>query len=103
MEVNQQLMFSNKNSNLGFPIRICRYENRVESKDDERKSLLIKNISKSISARELYEMFQECGDIKSLKLEIDPNTGISKGYGYVYYYDEKSAKKALRNLVKIIT
>jgi polyadenylate-binding protein len=84
----------------GRPVRICKYEmkGQVDSKDSKR-SLLVKSLDKSITARDLYTMFEEFGEVKSSKLEIDEN-GDSKGYGYIYYNDEKSAELAKLKLVK---
>ncbi len=71
-----------------------------EGKDIE-KSLLVKNIDKSLSAKEFYKLFEEFGEIKSSKLEVD-DYGVSKGYGYVYFNDAKSAEKAKANLVNFL-
>ena len=42
-------------------------------------------------------MFLKYGDIESGKLEYDEN-GNSKGYGYIYYSNEKEAEEAKKNL-----
>jgi RNA recognition motif-containing protein len=70
----------------------------MESMNDQNKSLLIKNLSPEISAKEFYKMFETFGEVKSSKLEVDDN-GVSKCYGYVYYADEKSAEAAKFKLV----
>ena len=50
-----------------------------------------------MTQKEFYKIFLEYGDISSAKIEYDEN-GISKGYGYIYYYTEESAEKAKINL-----
>jgi RNA recognition motif-containing protein len=86
----------------GRPVRICKYEGKSEINDtkDINKSLLVKNIDKDITAKDFYKIFEEFGDIKSLKLEVD-EMGHSKGFGYVYYTDSKSADKAIKTMVII--
>jgi polyadenylate-binding protein len=89
---------------IGKPIRICKYEGKnqmFDSSKDNKKNLLVKNIDPSISAKEFSKMFQEFGDIKSCKLEVDEH-GASKGYGYVNYVEETHAELAKQKLVKII-
>ena len=48
--------------------------------------MLVKNLSKNISGRDIYEKF---GKIKLCKLVVD-YYGASEGYGYVYYNEAGS-------------
>lgn len=41
---------------------------------------------------------EKFGDVESCKLEVD-EAGNSKGYGYVYFSDEKASEAAKLNLV----
>ena len=50
-----------------------------------------------MSQMEFYNIFLKYGDISSGKIEYDEN-GISKGFGYIYYFDKESAKKAKNEL-----
>jgi RNA recognition motif-containing protein len=50
-----------------------------------------------MTQKEFYNIFLEYGDIVSGKIEYDEN-GISKGFGYIYYYSEESAENAKKNL-----
>ena len=82
----------------GKPVRICKYEAKGTNKQTNiKQSLLVKNIDSQMSQKEFYQKFLEYGDIVSGKIEYDQN-GISKGFGYIYYYDEESAEKAKQNL-----
>ena len=86
------------NSMKGKPVRICKYEGKGQIRQTNiKQSLLIKNIDSQMSQKEFYQKFLECGDIVSGKIEYDEN-GISKGFGYIYYYNEESAEKAKLNL-----
>ena len=82
----------------GKPIRICKYQAKGQNKQTNiKQSLLVKNIDSQMSQKEFYEKFLEYGDIVSGKIEYDEN-GISKGFGYIYYYTEESAENAKKNL-----
>ena len=86
------------NITKGKPIRICKYEGKGSSKQTNiKQSLLIKNIDINMTQKEFYNIFLEYGDIVSGKIEYDEN-GISKGFGYIYYYTEESAEEAKRQL-----
>ena len=80
------------------PIRICKYEGKSANKQTNiKQSLLVKNIDINMTQKEFYNIFLEYGDIVSGKIEYDEN-GISKGFGYIYYFTEESAEEAKKNL-----
>ena len=93
----------NNDISKGKHIRICKYHpkskieyNRVNNVS-LKKDLFIKNISLDLNQKEFYDIFLKYGDIFSGKIEYDDN-GKSKGYGYIYYYNELSAENAKNDL-----
>ena len=101
-ELNGQILIPKNSINFynGKPIRICKYEGKGASfnrQNNIKQSLLVKNIDINMSQKEFYKIFLEYGDISSAKIEYDEN-GISKGYGYIYYYNEQDAENAKKNL-----
>ena len=101
-ELNGHILIPKNCINLynGKPIRICKYEGKGASFNRQtniKQSLLVKNIDINMSQKEFYKIFLEYGDITSAKIEYDEN-GISKGYGYIYYYSEEAAENAKENL-----
>ena len=90
---------ANNDESKGRPIRICKYELKYYGRKDidYKKNLLVKNIDTKMSQMEFYNIFLKYGDILSGKIEYEEN-GISKGFGYIYYYDEESAENAKNNL-----
>jgi polyadenylate-binding protein len=83
---------------ISKPIRLCKYETKQAQGDvDGRTNLLVKNISKEVSAHSLFNMFRQYGDIKSCKLVVD-YLGNSKEYGYVSFYRVDDAEKAKNEL-----
>jgi len=85
----------------GKPIRICKYEskfnNNYKNYVDYKKNLCVKNLDINMTQKEFYNIFLKYGDILSAKIEYD-ETGKSRGFGFIYYYEETSAKNAMINL-----
>ena len=92
---------ANNDKSKGKPIRICKFESKYSPNNnkniDSKRNLLVTNLDTKMTQMEFYNIFIKYGDISSGKIEYDEN-GISKGYGYIYYYDESSAEKAKENL-----
>ena len=82
--------------NNKYYLRICEFDREI-SKDSN--NLFITNLSSSLTPRQFYEIFLECGDIKSAKMEVNEN-GLSKGFGFVTYYEKTSVNKAIELLNK---
>ncbi|CAA2996191.1 polyadenylate-binding 2-like [Olea europaea subsp. europaea] len=60
-------------------------------------NIFIKNLDKSIDHKSLHDTFSSFGNILSCKIATDLN-GQSKGYGFVQYENEESAKSAIDKL-----
>jgi len=58
-------------------------------------NIFVKNLHESIDNKTLYDTFSVFGNILSCKVVIDKESQKSRGYGYVHYVDDKSAKKAI--------
>ena len=62
-----------------------------------RGNIHIKNLDLSIEERELHDTLSDLGEILSCKIARDDN-GVSKGYAYVHFQDQKAAKEAIKIL-----
>jgi polyadenylate-binding protein len=101
-ELNGEVL-KTKYSDKGItkPLRICKYESKGQISENSKninQNLLVKNVDRSLSAKDFYKLFEEYGDIKSCKLEFDEN-GVSKGYGYVLFNEGAAAEGAKNALV----
>eukprot|EP00562_Extubocellulus_spinifer_P008714 CAMPEP_0178507308 /NCGR_PEP_ID=MMETSP0696-20121128/20149_1 /TAXON_ID=265572 /ORGANISM="Extubocellulus spinifer, Strain CCMP396" /LENGTH=742 /DNA_ID=CAMNT_0020136785 /DNA_START=144 /DNA_END=2372 /DNA_ORIENTATION=- len=61
-------------------------------------NIFVKNLHESIDNKQLYDTFSLFGNILSCKVVCDPQTGKSKGYGYVHYETAEAANAAIDKL-----
>jgi len=60
--------------------------------------LLIRNLARSTTEKQLQALFQEFGNVQSCNLVIDKETGESKGFGFVEMPKIGDARAAIVNL-----
>ncbi len=60
--------------------------------------LYVGNLTYETSEDELRDAFAAYGDVASAKIITDRDTGRSKGFGFVEFHDDDSAKKAMSAL-----
>jgi len=60
--------------------------------------IYVGNLAFQFSESDLTELFQEFGEIKSVKLISDKVTGKSKGFGFVTMDDDTAAQAAIDKL-----
>jgi len=58
-------------------------------------NIFIKNLDPALGFKDLYDHFSEFGNILSCKVALNEATGQSKGYGFVHFETEASAKAAI--------
>ncbi|MDR3118327.1 MAG: RNA-binding protein [Mediterranea sp.] len=61
-------------------------------------NIFVAGLNYKISEAELGDLFAEYGEITSVKLVTERETGRSKGYGFVEMTDEEAGKKAIEAL-----
>ena len=74
-----------------FEIRIC--FKKVTTEFKEGANLFVTSIPKHVSAKELDELFSECGKIVSCSIRTD-NKGDSLGYAYIQFESVENAEAA---------
>lgn len=64
-------------------------------------NIFVANIDRRVSEETLTELFQQHGEISSLKLIKDRDTGVSKGYAFVEMPNNDEAQKAIDALNQV--
>ncbi len=60
--------------------------------------LLIRNLDRSTTEKELINMFEEFGTVQYCNLVVDLASGSSKGFGFIEMPKSGEAKAAIKNL-----
>ena len=60
--------------------------------------LFVANIARECTEEELHTAFAECGEVKSLKIIKDKETGQSRGFGFVEMGSREAGEKAMQDL-----
>jgi RNA recognition motif-containing protein len=61
-------------------------------------NLFVTNIDRSVSEDALKALFAEFGQVSSVKIIIDKQTGESKGFGFVEMPNDSQAMDAIKKL-----
>jgi len=61
-------------------------------------NIYVGNLAYSVEENDLKEIFQEFGEIESVKIITDKYSGRSKGFGFVVMENDDEAKTAIENL-----
>jgi RNA recognition motif-containing protein len=61
-------------------------------------NIYVGNLQYGVTEDELKELFEEFGEVMSVKIITDKYSGRSKGYGFVEMSNNNDAKKAIENL-----
>jgi cold-inducible RNA-binding protein len=62
------------------------------------KKLYVGNISYQATEEDLKELFSKSGNVESVKIITDMNTGTPRGFGFVEMATSEDAKKAIDSL-----
>lgn len=67
----------------------------VVTSDEEIRSIFVGRLSWNVDNDWLAQEFAECGDVESAHVQMDRNTGRSRGFGYVHFKTADAVEKAL--------
>jgi nucleolin len=86
-------------------------EEEEKEKDDNKEEelppnayeeLFVRNIGFNTTQEELADAFQKYGDVEESKICTDKQTGKSKGFGFLKFYEKKSAVAAMNDADNIV-
>ncbi len=64
----------------------------------KNSKLFVRNIDDSVSEDELYSLFEQAGQVLSVKIPTDRETGYPKGFGFVEMGSVDEAERAIETL-----
>lgn len=61
-------------------------------------NIYVGNLSYKVNENDLKEIFEEYGDVSSVKIITDKYSGRSKGFGFIEMHNDVEANKAIEEL-----
>jgi RNA recognition motif-containing protein len=61
-------------------------------------NIFVGSLAYSVTESELKELFESCGEVTSVKIITDRETGRSKGFGFVEMADKAEGQNAVETL-----
>lgn len=61
-------------------------------------NIFVGNLNYRLQEEALEQLFSEYGEVESVKLITDRETGKARGFGFVVMADDDSARNAIENL-----
>jgi cold-inducible RNA-binding protein len=61
-------------------------------------NLYVSNLMSQVTDQDLMKLFSTYGQVSSVKVITDRNTGVSRGFGFVVMPQQTEADKAIREL-----
>jgi nucleolar protein 12 len=80
----------------GKHIRVDHAYRPKEKAHDTKKSVFLGNLAFDIQDEEVWQFFEDCGDIEAVRIVRDKKTNVGKGFGYVQFKDRATVGLALK-------
>ena len=101
---------SGSNSNLvpglapgaypGLPVNTAARPSLPQSDptDTGPKQLIVNYLAPQVTEREMRELFEQYGPVECSRVIYEKETGVSKGYGFVYFFRSADASTAMKGM-----
>lgn len=83
------------NGNLIDGNHICVDKADRKAQADSKNSVFVGNLPLNVTDEDLWNCFEECGTVQSVRVVRDRNTGMGKGFGFVTFRGLDSVALAL--------
>ena len=77
-------------------------EKEEELPENAYEELFVRNIGYNTTQEGLADFFAKYGDVEESKIVTDKNTGKSRGFGFLKFYEKKSAVAAMKDADNIV-
>lgn len=64
----------------------------------ESQKVYVGSLDHSVTQEQLFKLFSKFGDLTKVQLQVDPASGISKGYAFLSFRDPKEANLAISTM-----
>lgn len=92
------MLLNDKKVFVGHHIAKKDRQSKVEEMKANFTNLYVKNIQADVTDEEFTQLFEKYGEVTSAAITRDPDTGKSRGFGFVNYIDHEHAAKAVDEL-----
>ncbi|KAF9242960.1 hypothetical protein BU15DRAFT_43362, partial [Melanogaster broomeanus] len=76
-------------------VKLANGDATTATSGEETKSIFVGRLSWNVDNDWLAQEFAECGEVESAHVQMDRNTGRSRGFGYVHFKSADAIEKAL--------
>eukprot|EP00388_Colpodella_angusta_P004031 GDKJ01013706.1.p1 GENE.GDKJ01013706.1~~GDKJ01013706.1.p1 ORF type:complete len:121 (-),score=21.83 GDKJ01013706.1:64-426(-) len=59
--------------------------------------LIVRNINEEVIDEDILDLFEECGPVRNIHMNLDRRSGVTKGYALIEYELESEAESAIKN------
>jgi RNA recognition motif-containing protein len=71
---------------------------RAKEIDDDMYGVFVGDLTDEVDEKDLHDFFSQVGNVVKCKIIRNPQTGLSKRYGFVHFRSEELRQKAILEL-----
>lgn len=83
-------------------VKLVNSSANVLTSSEENRSIFVGSLSWNVDNDWLAQEFAECGEVESAHVQMDRNTGKSRGFGYIHFKTTDAVEKAIALNDKVI-